>query len=218
VRLFVVIVMALGLQVGCTKSKRTGGVPPVAGSDGGPSSAVPAAERCATDDDCVISSGYGCCGNPCGSSPPWHAVNRKVDAAGAERARIQCALEARECPTVNCVSMPACRTEPHAVCRAGRCAVHIELAGACKDVVCPAHCGDQPPPPKDDTTQCALRYEYGWAHCCCVGEADDGGADGGSRACETLLSWGACGYAATCVPPPELVGPGKPLPECAPFH
>lgn len=208
VRCAVGLAAVLTVAAGCSKQRRGGG------KGGGPEpspSGAPLATECASDDDCVIDHGGGCCGNPCGDSPPWRAGNRRAVAEAAARNRAACALENRECPTVNCASPPRCRTRPIARCRAGRCAVEVALDGSCAASVCPAHCGAQPLAPPDDSTECAIRYEWGWAACCCEGDGD-----AGPRACADLVSQACNAWTAGCKVPPEHLAPGGPLPACAP--
>ncbi len=203
-----VLVTVLLVAASCAKQRRR----PTGGESPSPSASGPHSTECASDDDCVIDHGGGCCGNPCGDAPPWRAGNRQAVAEADARNRAACALENRKCPEVNCASPPECRTHPIARCRAGRCAVEIALDGSCAGWSCPAHCGAQPLTPPDDSTQCAIRYEWGWAACCCEGRGDAGA---GAGACADLVSQACNAWTAGCKVPPEHLAPGGPLPVCA---
>ncbi|MCC6993330.1 MAG: hypothetical protein IT370_01755 [Deltaproteobacteria bacterium] len=202
----VLLLAVLAVAASCRKQRRTGAG---GGASPSPSGALPT--ECATDADCGIDYGRGCCGHPCGSTPPWRAANVRAIRDADARNRAACALENRECPTVSCASQPECRTRPIARCRAGACAVEVALDGVCAGWSCPARCGAQPPAPPDDSYQCGIRYEWGWAACCCEGaSAGDGGAP---RACAGL-ALAACSWASVCKVRPGDLAPAGPLPTC----
>lgn len=135
---------------------------------GTPSYPVPTAS-CNADSDCAIDDvPRDCCGDPCGDSPPWVAIDRTSRDALTAARRARCEGKRLDCPMVNCPTPPACRASPVAVCQAGRCVARVELADACGKGDCEAKCGAQPAPsPPGKERLCAAGLENVWARCCC---------------------------------------------------
>jgi hypothetical protein len=135
---------------------------------GTPSYPAPTAD-CKTEHDCALDDvSRDCCGDLCGPSPPWVAIDIKSRKAITEEVRARCEGKRLDCPVASCVAPAACRATPKAVCQAGRCVARVELTEACGPGSCAASCGAQPaaaPPGKEGA--CAAALESEWVRCCC---------------------------------------------------
>ena len=144
-----------------------------------PPGPLPPRELCVADADCTIEryredDGCPTCNDGYGPWPPFRAVSVRFLAAR------QAELDAQRPPTprrpgmcnpLDCPAPFACRLEPGAACRAGRCEVVVRPGPRCGPGTCPARCGARPPltPPPEAgrPSPCEAVSAFAWLRCCC---------------------------------------------------